>query len=228
MEAKNFDIFNVISDIRKNGQAVISVEGINITLRKGVFIPDYKMFQLINTAIRFIEKNKTILTIGDIGTGSGVIAVLIAKRFPNKKIFAYETSAKAIELARYNTSKNNIKNVRFFNNKRGSWSNPPYKKIDFIISNPPYLGNLEYASKNIFKKYPDLKYQPKMAIRSYDKYGILPFVKILNGAIRHQTKYILFRSNADFVDKTVQTLQKIPHKIKIKKIRDGIIFAELK
>lgn len=228
MEAKNFDVFNIIPEIRKKGLAVISVDGIDITLRRGVFIPDYEMLRFINTAIEFIEKNKTILTIGDVGTGSGIIAIIIAKRFPDKKIFAYETSAKAIKLARYNTSKNNIKNVRFFNNKRGGWSNSSYKKIDFIVSNPPYLGNLEYASKKTLKEYPDLKYQPKMAIRSYDKYGVSPFVKILNGAIRHQTKYILFRSNADFVDKTVKMLQKISNKIKIKRIGGGIIFVELK
>ena len=87
-------------------------------------------------------KNGKNLKILDIGTGSGCIALSIAKAFPNAEITAVDISASAIRLAEKNMLHNDIKNVTFYNCDVSD--DCIEGQYDIIVSNPPYIEFEEY------------------------------------------------------------------------------------
>ena len=189
----------IAKSLHKTKQTTIQLKShLKLTLREGVFVPDETTLQFIRTAAKLINRYRSrIGTIADVGTGSGIIALSIAKRFYDKQVYAYDISTKALKLASYNASSNRISNVLFFKNRHNIWMDSSYSsKIDFVVSNPPYVGDIEYFSKTFPLEYPDSRYQPIRAIRSYDKYGIRPYLRIIESARKHEARYILFRCDA--------------------------------
>jgi len=86
-----------------------------------------------------------LLRILDLCTGSGCIALALAKAFPDAEIYGIDTSGAAIHYAEENAKNNGIQNVTFL---KGSLFEPLTKKLtsrishlafDLIISNPPYI-----------------------------------------------------------------------------------------
>lgn len=97
----------------------------------------------------------------DIGTGSGCIAISLAKNIGNAKVYAMDVSAKAIKKAKENTALNEVE-VNFI---EGSILDKPQweqlfqdLKFDTIVSNPPYVRNLEKAEiqNNVLNNEPHL------------------------------------------------------------------------
>jgi len=93
--------------------------------------------------IREAYADKKISHILDIGTGSGCIALSLAKAFPQVSVTATDISAEAITLAQQNAKKNNVTNVTF---KKTSLLPSEMTSIDLIVSNPPYLSSSEWES----------------------------------------------------------------------------------
>lgn len=84
------------------------------------------------------------LSILDIGTGSGCIALTLAKFLPHADVIALDISHKALALAKKNAAHNNIKNITFL--KSDLFLNIENSTVfDIIISNPPYI-SLEEAA----------------------------------------------------------------------------------
>ncbi len=112
---------------------------------------------IIEECINLIHNNDENITILDIGTGSGCLSVSLAKEFVNSKILAIDVSKKAIAVAKKNISKHNFSNqikteVLDYNKIKNNF--------DLIVSNPPYLSEIEYL---IFKK--NIKnFEPKIAL----------------------------------------------------------------
>ncbi len=97
-------------------------------------------------------------TILDIGTGSGCIAVALAKNFPQAKVIALDVSIEALAVAKLNALSNNVE-IEFVHAdilKIKSLG----KKFDIIISNPPYVRELE--KENIHRNVK--KYEPGSAL----------------------------------------------------------------
>lgn len=87
------------------------------------------------------------VTIVEIGTGCGNIAVSLAKELPGAEIVATDNSRRALKVARLNASRQNISSIVFI---RGSLFSPLKRlrlkgKCDFIVSNPPYVSQEEWA-----------------------------------------------------------------------------------
>jgi release factor glutamine methyltransferase len=75
--------------------------------------------------------------VADLGTGSGAIALAIANERPALQVTGVDVSAAAVEVARRNATRLQIRNVRF---ERGSWFAPlAGRRFDVVASNPPYV-----------------------------------------------------------------------------------------
>jgi release factor glutamine methyltransferase len=122
--------------------------GLKIRVGPGVLIPRPETELLVEEAISKITKLKTQnskLRILDLCTGSGCIALALAKAFPDAEIYGIDTSGAAIHYAEENAKNNGIQNVTFL---KGSLFEPLTKKLtsrishltfDLTISNPPYI-----------------------------------------------------------------------------------------
>lgn len=104
-----------------------------IEVNKDVLIPRFETEELVDRVIKKL-KNKNNLDIVDLGTGSGCIAISLAKNL-NSNIDAVDISNNALEIAKKNAFNNKI-NINFY---LGDMLNPLNKKYDLIISNPPYI-----------------------------------------------------------------------------------------
>ena len=114
-------------------------------VNENTLIPRPETSELVNKIhnAQFTMHNEQ-LTILDIGTGSGCIAVSLAKMIPNSEVFALDISEKALEVAKENAANNNV-NVTFINDDILSLKNKIETQFDIIVSNPPYEREVEKA-----------------------------------------------------------------------------------
>jgi len=125
--------------------------GIDFLVEKGVLIPRLETEILVE---RVLEKLKIIesssnLKIADLGTGSGIIAISIAKFINDITIYATDISQKSLKLALENARKHNCEEKIIF--LQGNLFEPFQGKIDKnsldgIISNPPYINSDDFKS----------------------------------------------------------------------------------
>jgi len=124
--------------------------GLNFKLNESVLIPRQETEELIDliikTHITGSKKNLKPLRILDIGTGSGCIAISLAKNLSNVDVYALDVSSKAIEVAKKNTEHNGV-NVTFIQGNildKNTWNSDFLNsEFDIIVSNPPYVRNSE-------------------------------------------------------------------------------------
>lgn len=108
-----------------------------INVNENVLIPRFETELLVEKTIKYINqhfKNKK-LSIIDLGTGSGCIAIALKKILTSLEVDALDISKEAIELAKKNAHQNKV-SINFI---EGNMENPLSKKYDVIISNPPYI-----------------------------------------------------------------------------------------
>ena len=117
---------------------------LSLRVGRGVLIPRPETELVVERVLA--EAEDSAPTIVDIGTGSGNIALALAKELPGARLYATDVSAKALRFAESNADGRRIGNVRFL---RGSL----YAaigglglegKCDFIVSNPPYVSAAEW------------------------------------------------------------------------------------
>lgn len=124
--------------------------GLNFKVNENVLIPRQETEELIDliikTHITDSKKNSNPLKILDIGTGSGCIAISLAKNLSNADIYALDVSLKAMEVAKKNAEHNGV-NVTFIQGSildKDTWNSDFLNsKFDIIVSNPPYIRNSE-------------------------------------------------------------------------------------
>lgn len=157
-------------------------------VNKHVLIPRPETEELVEMAIQKIQglwveskrlKNSTSnaqtsidnYKILDIGSGSGIIPLILKKHFPEAEIFGMDISEKALEVAKLNTEKLNLK---------VEWLLQDYlntsltEEFDIIISNPPYIGNNEeFEIENSVKNF-----EPTIALFSPTENPLIFYEKI--------------------------------------------------
>jgi release factor glutamine methyltransferase len=131
--------------------------GITFKVNSGVLIPRPETEGIIDLALEFINHGQNQRVI-DLGTGSGCIAITLAKLSPKIDIDAVDSSEQALIVARINAKKILGKhNIRF---KRLNYLNSNIsRKYDLILSNPPYI---PYKNKNKLAK--ELSFEPALAL----------------------------------------------------------------
>ncbi len=130
-----------------------------LNVNPSVLIPRKETELLVERAIE-IGKKLSRPKILDIGTGSGAIAISIAKELANAKVTAVDISEDALKVAKANAEENGVnillKKSDLFSSLRG--------KFDIIVSNPPYVSEEEYISLS-----KDVRgHEPKIALVAGD------------------------------------------------------------
>lgn len=121
-----------------------------------------------------LEREQQIrkINILDIGTGSGCIAIALAKNLPNAEVFAVDVSEKALATAQKNAIINEV-NVTLLK-KNILETDDLEQQFDLIVSNPPYVRELE--KKEIKKNV--LDYEPHLALFVADNDALVFYRKI--------------------------------------------------
>jgi len=127
---------------RADGEPVAYLTGIRefwsmeLNVTRDVLIPRPETELLVERALAHIPDDAG-WTIADLGTGSGAVALAIAKERPGCQVIATDASAAAISVARGNAQRLGIANVEF---RHGDWFTPlADSKLEIIVSNPPYV-----------------------------------------------------------------------------------------
>ncbi|PQV50504.1 release factor glutamine methyltransferase [Jejuia pallidilutea] len=138
--------------------------GLPFKVNSNVLIPRPETEELVSLVLQDIKQQKTdskTYSILDIGTGSGCIAITLAKHLKNASVYALDISNKALEVAKTNAELNAV-DVTFV---KGDILNKSTKKVlftdlefDVIISNPPYVRVKEKAlmKSNVLDNEPHL------------------------------------------------------------------------
>ncbi len=137
----------------------------------------------------------------DIGTGSGAIAVSLAKNMPNAQVSALDFSDKALQVAKKNAL-HYKQNIDFIHKDILTVDNCT-TSFDVIISNPPYVRMSEQSlmADNV------LKYEPASALFVPDSQALIFYEKIINLAINNSSKVVYFEIN-EFLKPDLETLLK--------------------
>ena len=148
--------------------------GLEFEVNENVLIPRPETEELVEWVInenKAIDKKKKIKIL-DIGTGSGCIAISLAKNLPNAEVYAIDVSKKALETAKRNAISNKVEII--FMLKNVLELEILKSNYDIIVSNPPYVRNLEKEEikKNV------LDYEPHLALFVEDNDALIFYRKI--------------------------------------------------
>ena len=181
---------------------------LNFEVNKNVLIPRPETEELVDWIVQDNKKSENSIKILDIGTGSGCIAISLAKNIPNSKITAIDISEKALKIAQKNAIKNNVA-VTFLKKNILKTSNLE-QIFDIIVSNPPYVRNLE---KNEIKKNV-LDYEPHLALFVDDDDALIFYRTIATLALKNLSENgrLYFEINQFLGLETVQLLEKLGYK----------------
>ena len=125
-------------------------------VKEGVLIPRPETEFLLENALEILKDKKETQTILEIGTGSGIISVMLALLVPNIKIIAVDINEKALALAKENAIKHNVQDKIEFR-LSNLYENVNEDDIFLCISNPPYIAN-------DYKLPTNVKYEPSNAL----------------------------------------------------------------
>ena len=171
--------------------------GMKIKVNESTLIPRPETEELVEWILK--ENFNSVL---DIGTGSGCIAIALAK-YSNAEISAIDMSADALKLARENAILNNV-NVLF--NKQDVLEENELDKFDLIVSNPPYVltSQKKEMNENI------LNYEPHSALFVSDSNPLIFYNKIISLATNslNSNGKLFFEINDRFANTLVDILFK--------------------
>lgn len=164
-EVENIDRDRYIKNVKRLilGEPLQYITGIqefmklNFLVTKDVLIPRPDTEILVEEVIRKAENisNPVIL---DLCTGSGAIAVSLAKYIKNVHICAIDISSKTLEIAKKNAELNGVKNnIEFI--ESNLFDKIKERKFDIIVSNPPYI-----ETETIKTLSKDVQSEPKIAL----------------------------------------------------------------
>jgi release factor glutamine methyltransferase len=141
LTATQLSAFDDLVERRKEGEPIaylIEQQGfwsLDLRVLPTTLIPRPETELLVEQALAFLSA-KPQSEVLDLGTGTGAIALAMAKELPEAKVLGVDINHASIALAKDNAARNNIGNVSF---KQSSWYTELAGLFDLIISNPPYI-----------------------------------------------------------------------------------------
>jgi release factor glutamine methyltransferase len=132
--------------------------GLKLKVTPDTLIPRPDTETLVEAALEKIEPNLP-LSICDLGTGTGAIALAIAKHRPLAHVTALDFSEGALAVAQENAQQLTIANVTFL---KSNWlSHLNQQRFNIIVSNPPYI-----EAEDVHLAHGDLRFEPRSALAS--------------------------------------------------------------
>ena len=129
---------------------------LNVT--PATLIPRPETELLVEKALERIPRDAA-WAIADLGTGSGAVALAIAKERPRCRVLATDSSSPALEVAKSNARKFSLTNIEF---RQGDWFTPlAGTSFDMVLSNQPYI-----STGDPHLKQGDLRFEPATALVS--------------------------------------------------------------
>lgn len=120
-----------------------------------VLIPRFETEELVEKVLAYYDEHFGYpVHVVDLGTGSGAIAISLAKEEVRMQVDAVDISAAALEVAKFNAEQLQA-TVKFL---QGSWCEPLTRQYDIVVANPPYIPLNETLPKEI------IKYEPHTAL----------------------------------------------------------------
>ena len=177
---------------------------LELMVNKQVLIPRPETEELVRWILTdcHAERGRSI-TILDIGTGSGCIALALAKNCPDARVYALDVSGKALEVAQHNAKQNEVA-VTFIQADILTLDILD-TSFDIIVSNPPYVRELEKKEM----KANVTEYEPKEALFVSDNDPLLFYKAIARFAINNLKKggSLYFEVNQYLAQETRQLLE---------------------
>jgi len=132
--------------------------GLDFKVTPAVLIPRPETELLVETALQLLQPDALVI---DVGTGSGAIAVSLARHLPQGRVFATDLSQEALRVARENAVGNSV-SVRFY---QGDLLTPlkgvvPFGAADLIAANLPYIPSADLAKLPLSVR----EYEPALAL----------------------------------------------------------------
>ena len=207
--------------------------GLTLKVKPGVLIPRPETEELVAWVVENVKANSNLLPLTsnlspfkllDIGTGSGCIAVALAKKLKEAEVEAWDVSDDALEIARENakrngvqvkTSKVDVLDINANSNSQLSTVNfqlstltshlSPLTSYNIIVSNPPYICEEEKAEmeRNV------LEHEPELALFVPDDDPLLFYRRIaeLGLSLLKENGLLFFEINRRFGEEVVKMLQ---------------------
>ena len=174
-------------------------------VNSSVLIPRPETEELVRLMLKEDLDGKEIL---DIGTGSGCIAISLAKNLPNAKVSALDISKDALEIAKENAKSNNV-DIEFINADIFEYKSE--KKYDIIVSNPPYV----LESEKMLMKQNVLNYEPEIALFVDDINALKYYESVIKFSLNNLNPQgqIFFETNENYKDELNKLAQNYEYNI---------------
>lgn len=182
--------------------------GLSFKVNSHTLIPRPETEELVELVINNVKlKSTQPLSILDIGTGTGCIAISLAKHIENAQVFAVDVSDDALKVAKENAVLNGV-NVEFIKVDILNWQSESKLQdltFDIIVSNPPYVRQLEKAEM----KANVLQHEPHLAL-FVDDANPLQFYQAITQFASQKLQpngHLYFEINQYLGDEMLQLLQ---------------------
>lgn len=171
-------------------------------IAKGALIPRPETELLIDEVIKNVSDKNAEITFAEVGVGSGIISIMLAKTFVNAKFIAVDISEAAIEIAKINIEKFGLKNR--IELRLGSLLEPIDEHINYLVSNPPYIAKGAELESNLY-------YEPQNALFG-GEVGDEIIRELLDEVLRRDINFFTCEIGYDQKDKIAAYLKDKPHK----------------
>lgn len=164
LSASQQSIFTTFIQRRLNKEPIAYITGsrefwsLPLLVTSDTLIPRPETELLVETALSLCQAKTDNVSVADLGTGSGAIALALANEKPAWEVVATDASEAALKIAKNNAQRLGITNINFL---QGNWCAALSSLFDLIVSNPPYIAECEWEAYET-----GLAYEPRAALVS--------------------------------------------------------------
>jgi len=166
-------------------------------IAEGALIPRPETELLIDEVIKRVSNKNAEMTFVEVGIGSGIISIMLALTFVKAKFIAVDISPAALEVAKVNIEKFGL--TKRIELRLGSLLEPVSEKIDYLVSNPPYIADEEVLESN-------LSYEPQNALFG-GTVGDEIIQKLLDEVLKRKINFFTCEMGYDQKDKITHYLK---------------------